>query len=616
MLNRNSRTKKISIIAAIFLAAFTVIVYSRMAGQSPAPETVNEALPPQARRHSADAPISASPTTAASKTISAEESPVMPARGRHSTKSGAKTEFDLLDGDIGYVDVNSLLQDGNPYSLVALLKKHQSLTGASELLEIEIESTGGTHWGHDARFVQMIEGVPVPQARGSVGFYTSGAVHFLYGTLVDPGAATSGNVKILRAEAETIALEAARLFVVPRGEPLRMDVSPGQLRYAVDSDDALRAEWRVLVGTYGPYDSLEVVVAAQTGRVVGVRSVIEKMADEGCTDLKFRVCDATAMTKQSNVSCGTGLLHGGKPVLDGNKCVVPAGEEHKCSQVRYTGIRKNAREIRDYIKGIGDAATKDYLEGVGGGDCRLDILINVDSGLLGPDVEGQYDPKNDVILIEEDSFDPSTGARHRPVLDESLIAHEVLHAVAEGSGDVEHGLVSGMEALHVGGNDDSNWTYGQKDFTKDQVIYKGDTHTVVGHAVYRIYKRIGAQHKDEVFRFALEVAMEEAATLASFRGALVRVAPRFPDTFQQAVSAVLVEMGINDTPPGTVSMSTLEFIEAKMRALAKRLTGEDAAWASAAADAIRQEIYRRFGLDDDEPLRSPSGGNDGGGGGK
>ena len=613
MLNRNSRTKKISIIAAILLAAFTVIVYSRMASQSPAPETASEAKPPQAQRHSGDAPSSASHTTAAEAKASRREIAGLSKPRRRSAKSGAVTEFNLFDGDIGYVDVNSILQARNPYSVVALLKEHGSLTGADESLEIEISSAGGTHRGHMARFSQIIGGIPT-DARGSVAFYPDGSVYALRGEIFDSATALESNMVILPAEAEAIATEAARRFVAPRGQPLRVDASAEQLRYAVDSDGALRAEWRVLVGTYGPYDSLEVVVAAGTGRVVGVRSVIEKMADSGCAGLKFRVCDATAMTKHSNVSCGTGLLHGGKPVLDGNSCVAPSGEENKCSQARYKGVRKNAWKIRDYIKGVGNSAGKDYLDGVGGADCRIDILINVDSDLLGPDVEGQYDPKNDVILIEEDSFDPSTGARHSPVLDESLIAHEVLHAVAKGSGDVEHGLVFGMEALHIGGNNDNNWTYGQKDFTKDQVIYKGDTHTVVGHAVYRIYKRMGAQHKDEVFRFALEVAREQETSLAGFRAALVGVSEMsFSDAFQQAVAAALVEMDINDTPPGTISMSALEFIEAKMRALAKTLKGEDAAWASAAADAVRQEIYRRFGLDDDEPLRSPSGGNDGGG---
>ena len=172
------------------------------------------------------------------------------------------------------MDVNSILQARNPYSVVALLKEHGSLTGADESLEIEVSSTGGTHRGHAARFSQMIEGVPT-DARGSVAFYPDGSVYSLRGKIFDSAAALEGNVVILPSEAEAIAMEAARRFVAPRGQPLRVDASPGQLRYAVDSDDALRAEWRVLVGTTGPHYSLEVLVGAETGRALGVRSLIE-----------------------------------------------------------------------------------------------------------------------------------------------------------------------------------------------------------------------------------------------------------------------------------------------------------------------------------------------------
>lgn len=87
--------------------------------------------------------------------MSEKDQRVMPEQGRHTTKSGAKIDFDLSDGDIGYVDVNSILQARNPYSVVALLKEHGSLTGAEESLEIEINSAGGTHRGHMARFSQV-----------------------------------------------------------------------------------------------------------------------------------------------------------------------------------------------------------------------------------------------------------------------------------------------------------------------------------------------------------------------------------------------------------------------------------------------------------------------------
>ena len=619
MLNRNSRTKKISIIAAVLLAAFTVIVYSRMAGQSPAPETANEAAPVQTQSHSGDAPSSALPTVADSKTINAKKSPVMPERGRHTTKSGAKTDFDLSDGDIGYVDVNSLLQDGNPYSLVALLKKHKSLTGASESLEIEIESTGETHWGYAADFAQVIGGVPVLQARGSVGFHVNGAVHFLHGILVDPQAAVAGNIKILRAEAETIALEAAGRYLEPyrapyaeRGDSLRMTAYPAEMHYRLDEANELRAEWTVGVATANPPESLEVLVRAETGRVLNVRSeIVEAAAAKTCTELDFRVCDGSVVgSDQQKWSCNGGIYATTTPVLEGNDCVAPEGQKEKCSQADYTTPRKSALDARDYVKKRGSQ----YLKGVGGADCRIDILVNVRKGDFpegNQDAAAIYSESADAILIRDVIADRSGQAVY-PALQEVVTAHELFHAVSVGSGDVEHGLVYSMDALYKEGAD-SEWNGPDGSLSTDQVIYRGDVLEVVGNAMYRIFKRMGVKQKDEVFRFALEVDRRKAASLAGFRVALVGVARRFPDTFQQAVSAVLVEMGINDTPPGTVSMSTLEFIEAKMRALAKRLTGEDAAWASAAAAEVRKEIYRRFGLDDDEPLRSPSGGNDGGG---
>ena len=266
--------RKISIIAAILLAAFTVIVYSRMAGQSPAPETANEAAPVQTQSHSGDAPPSTSPTTGAEAKASRREIAGLSKPRRRSAKSGAVTEFNLFDGDIGYVDVNSILQARNPYSVVALLKEHGSLTGADESIELEISSAGGTHRGHMARFSQMIGGIPT-DARGSVAFYSDGSVYSLRGKIFDSATALEGNVVILPAEAEAIAMEAARRFVAPRGRPLRVDASAKQLRYAVDSDGALRAEWQVWVGTIGPHYSLEVLVDAETGRALGVQSLIE-----------------------------------------------------------------------------------------------------------------------------------------------------------------------------------------------------------------------------------------------------------------------------------------------------------------------------------------------------
>ena len=220
---------------------------------------------------------------------------------------------------------------------------------------------------------------------------------------------------------------------------------------------------------------------------------------------------------------------------------------------------------------------------------------------------GQYDSNNDAIMIRQDTLeidplDPNNRHWSTPVFEKYIIVHEVLHAVLQGGGKVEHGLVDAMEALHMGGNDDSNWTYGDsKDFSNDQAINGMDTHSVVGNAMYRIYQKIG--DKDQVFRFALEVDKKKTTSLYGFRKALVDVARGFPEAFQRAVAAVLVDMGINDLSVNVVPISMLRFIAWKMRALATIVEEDDVAWVSAMAEEAERRIREKLGLDDNQMLR-------------
>ncbi len=101
----------------------------------------------------------------------------------------------------------------------------------------------------------------------------------------------------------------------------------------------------------------------------------------------------------------------------------------------------------------------------------------------------------------------------------------------------------------------------------------------------------------------MEVDKRGATSLPGFRQAVVTVAEEFPEAFQQAVAAVLVDMGINDLSANVVPLSMLRFIAAKMRALAQILEGEDAAWVSAAAAEAERKIREKLGLDRNQYLR-------------
>ena len=194
---------------------------------------------------------------------------------------GAVTNFWLEDGDLGYLVVDSVVQDRDPYSVIALLQAHRDLTGADELLELEIGGVRKLPKGMTVFFDQLIEGKPTA-GTGYIYFDSSGAVERVKGELIDPQAIRADSVVILQAEAEGIAREAAdgyaaTLPVMPEfsERPMRLEISPGELRLVLDSNNELRAAWRFPVTISGQkFDSAEVLVSAETGEVMRITSLV------------------------------------------------------------------------------------------------------------------------------------------------------------------------------------------------------------------------------------------------------------------------------------------------------------------------------------------------------
>ncbi len=607
--------KKFAVIGVSLLAALAVLTYVFSADHSDDAEDTNEDAPAETRGIPSDDPTAAAHAPEATveeqeRTVEEAIARIAPENYRHESM-GAETDFRLFGGEIGYVDADSILQDRDPYSIVALLQQHRAISGAGELLELEIESTGETHRGYSADFVQVIGGTST-EARGSVGFYTSGAVYALSAELLDPEAARVGNIVILQAEAEAIAHEAAARFVEPRrgpfvesNETLIVDAEVKELRYNLVVDDAsrIRAEWLVWVSTYYPFDEFLISIDTETGEVVDIeRTLKHRRRQSNCPSVKFRVCDGSTATREScnSTTLPNTTIYGeredetwGCVLRDENGNI----DETKCNEseyARHNTALANARDVMDYVCSI----SGEYLEGVGR-DGVVDILVDAPESLVDKG-DAEFSSRTKAILLggiyrEKDwSFDPAT--------DKATVTHEAIHAITKGGGSIEEGLVYSMEALHMGGQD-GRWEAGAR--RQGQVIYQGNEQDVAGNAIYRIYKRVGANSKDEVFRFALEVGKKKTTSLYGFRRVLVEVAEdQFSEAFQQAVAAVLVEMGINDAVAGTVSITMLEFIAAKMRDLALIVGVEDRAWVSAAAEEAEREIRRRLGLDDDQVLRN------------
>ncbi len=232
---------------------------------------------------------------------------------------GAKTDFLLFGGEIGFVDVESIVRNGDPYSLVALLQAHDELSGADETLTLDLDYVGEDRGRNSTRFSQTIGGLPTP-GRGHILFDDSGVVLMLKTVLIDPEGVRPNSVRIQKPEALYIASAAAADFVQPRrtrfeeaGKPLRVVDADGGgnvpplLRYALDDANQLRLEWRIWLGTYNPYDSIEVLIDAETWAVLNVKSILETRAEQSAAcNVDFRVCDGLLATQ---ASCERTLLN-------------------------------------------------------------------------------------------------------------------------------------------------------------------------------------------------------------------------------------------------------------------------------------------------------------------
>ena len=198
---------KLAFIAVLLAVALVVLAYVFLTGEPQPPETTASApAQQQEQSNAAEAPQTQSAPRAEGRSPTA--TPEEPEQKRKTITRGDTTSFSLSHGDIGYVDVASILQDRNAYSILALLQSHKELTAAGDFLEIEIIYTPRENeiWGYQAYFQQLIDGEPTNEV-GSVLFSADGAVGRLSGRLVNPESLSVADLLILRPEAEAIARE-------------------------------------------------------------------------------------------------------------------------------------------------------------------------------------------------------------------------------------------------------------------------------------------------------------------------------------------------------------------------------------------------------------------------
>ena len=273
---------KFAWVAIPLVAVLCAVAYVFFASgpQGPAMSAESELAVPATSKTLADGqPAAVEQKSDSGSALAPDERPLK----RESETKGDRTHFSMNHGDIGYVDVNSIMQGRNPYSIVDLLQAHKELTGADDSLEITIERIrDNAIWGQEVFYRQTIDGRPVRQG-GKVFFQPDGTVTWMDGNLVSSQSLNAGDVLILSPEAEAIALNVAARYAenIELAHPERSDVPvtltalSAEMGYELDSDSNLVRLWNVHVRIAGPVgDILRVSISPDTGEVVRVGSAV------------------------------------------------------------------------------------------------------------------------------------------------------------------------------------------------------------------------------------------------------------------------------------------------------------------------------------------------------
>ena len=273
---------KFAWVAIPLVAVLCAVAYVFFASgpQGPAMSAESELAVPATSKTLADGqPAAVEQKSETGSALAPDERPLK----RESETKGDRTHFSMNHGDIGYVDVNSIMQGRNPYSIVDLLQAHKELTGADDSLEITIERiSDNAIWGQKVLYRQVIDGQSIRQG-GTVFFQPDGTVTRMVGNLVSSQSLNAGDVLILSPEAEAIALNVAARYAenIELAHPERSDVPvtltalSAEMGYELDSDSNLVRLWNVHVGIAGPVaDILRVSISPDTGEVVRVGSAV------------------------------------------------------------------------------------------------------------------------------------------------------------------------------------------------------------------------------------------------------------------------------------------------------------------------------------------------------
>ena len=368
---------------------------------------------------------------------------------RKSKTKGDRTHFSISDGDIGYVDVHSIMRDRNPYSIVDLLQTHGELTGADDSLEITIEEISENEiWGQGVFFRQFIRGQPTREV-GTVFFSPDGTVTWMRGDLISTRSLEPGNILILQPEAEAIALEVAASYAAnlePENPewsdvPVTLSARSTEMHYDLDSDSNLTALWRVAVGISGPVGTgVYVSISPQTGEVLRVDSALVRYTTTGHA---FIVCDGALAATEDGTwptkkigkgveKCDTDNSAGSPLLISVNgKCKLVSASI--CTDSVYTTPQATVDGVFAAVQAVSSRS--------------IASPINIIVRYPGTGFSGDWNEETSTIRITAANTDPYYTA-----------VHEAFHAVSQSPvGQIEHGLVYGMSAIHTGRAGD--WHY-------------------------------------------------------------------------------------------------------------------------------------------------------------